>query len=229
MLKVRLRFEKTGPARYISHLDLMRTFQRAFRRAGLPLAYSEGFNPHPYLSVARPLPVGVDSVCELLDFGLNENSEFEIRNSELETLPGRINAALPLGLKVTEAYPATRKCQEIAWAVYWMELEWEEAVSEGGLQALRSLLDGRPLPVVRKSKKGMVEIDAAALTGGVSIASPDERRVVIQAALAAEETSLNPGTLLEALLAAAGEAFMPWARAAVTRLELVDDTGKVFR
>ncbi|MDR3206846.1 MAG: TIGR03936 family radical SAM-associated protein, partial [Oscillospiraceae bacterium] len=72
MLKARISFAKTGRARYISHLDLMRTLQRSFARAGLPLGYTEGFNPHPYLSVARPLPVGVAGLGELADFGLAE-------------------------------------------------------------------------------------------------------------------------------------------------------------
>ena len=65
MDKLRLRFEKTGRAVYISHLDLMATMQRAFSRAGLELKYSEGFNPHPLISILLPLSVGTASVCEL--------------------------------------------------------------------------------------------------------------------------------------------------------------------
>ena len=61
-------FEKTGNARYISHLDLMRVFQRAFKRAGLPLTHTQGFNPRPSVSIALPLSLGVESRCELLDF-----------------------------------------------------------------------------------------------------------------------------------------------------------------
>jgi len=63
-------FEKTGNAIYISHLDLMRIFQRAFKRAGLPLTHTKGFNPRPSVSIALPLSLGVESVCELLDFDL---------------------------------------------------------------------------------------------------------------------------------------------------------------
>ena len=66
--KLRLRFEKTGRAIYISHLDLMRTMQRVFLRADCPLKYSEGFNPHALISILLPLSVGVGSVCELMDF-----------------------------------------------------------------------------------------------------------------------------------------------------------------
>ena len=229
MLRVRLLFEKTGPARYISHLDLTRTFQRAFRRADLPLSYSEGFNPHPYLSVARPLPVGVSSFCELLDFGLEDNARCTMHNAQFDnTLPGQISAALPIGLRVTGAYPAARKFQEIAWAVYTMELSWD-GPADGTCDCLNALFDGRPLPVIKKSKKGMVEINAAALVRDVALTAPDEGCVVLRAGLAAGETSLGPGTLLEALLAAAGDDLVPWARAGVTRLALLDNRGEVFR
>ena len=68
---LRLLFEKTGNAVWMSHLDLMRVFQRAFKRAGLSLTHTQGFNPRPSVSIALPLSVGVESVCELLDFELN--------------------------------------------------------------------------------------------------------------------------------------------------------------
>ena len=70
MSKIRLLYSKTGKAKYISHLDLMATMRRALLRAGIELKYSEGFNPHPYMSVALPLPVGCSSICELIDIGI---------------------------------------------------------------------------------------------------------------------------------------------------------------
>ena len=67
----RLLFEKTGSAVWMSHLDLMRLFQRAFKRGDLPLKHTQGYNPRPSVSIALPLSVGVESVCELLDFDLD--------------------------------------------------------------------------------------------------------------------------------------------------------------
>ena len=67
----RLLFEKTGRAVWISHLDLMRLFQRAFKRSELPLTHTQGFNPRPSVSIALPLSVGVESYCELLVFDLD--------------------------------------------------------------------------------------------------------------------------------------------------------------
>ena len=66
----RLLFSKTGRAKYISHLDLMRTFQRAFTRAGIEIKHTQGFHKHPFVSIALPLSVGYSSQCEILEFGL---------------------------------------------------------------------------------------------------------------------------------------------------------------
>lgn len=105
---MRLRFEKTGRAIYISHLDMMRTMQRVFARAGLELKYSEGFNPHPQISIALPLSVGTGSLCEIMDFRLTSDTE-------LETLPERMNAVMPEGIRIIEAYEPQRKVSELKW------------------------------------------------------------------------------------------------------------------
>ena len=68
MAKLRMKFIKEEQAAWISHLDLMRTFQRCFLRAGLTVKHSQGFHPHPLMSILLPLSVGQSSVCELLDF-----------------------------------------------------------------------------------------------------------------------------------------------------------------
>ncbi len=74
MSKLRLLFSKEAQASYISHLDLMRTFQRVFPRTGLKISHSNGFHPHAILSVVLPLPVGQSSVCELLDLTVDQES-----------------------------------------------------------------------------------------------------------------------------------------------------------
>ena len=108
MDKLRLRFEKTGRAIYISHLDLMHTMQRAFSRAGYALKYSEGFNPHPQISIALPLSVGAASLCEIMDFRLKEDPD-------LTELPRKLTAALPEGIEVLEAYEPERKTAQLKW------------------------------------------------------------------------------------------------------------------
>ena len=85
----RLLFEKKGRSVWISHLDLMRVFQRAFKRAGLPLTHTQGFNPRPSVSIALPLSVGIESECELLDFAL-DNAD----NISEQDIMGRLNDKL---------------------------------------------------------------------------------------------------------------------------------------
>ncbi len=108
MDKLRLRFSKTGRAVYISHLDLMRTMQRVFSRAGVPLKYSEGFNPHAKISIILPLSVGTASLCEYMDFALTEDRD-------LAALPKALNPYMPEGIEALEAYPAPAKGAELKW------------------------------------------------------------------------------------------------------------------
>ena len=90
----RIRFEKTGRAVWMSHLDLMRLMQRAFRRAGVVLHHSQGFTPHAYVSMLLPLSVGMESVCELMEYELD---------GELAVTSEALNAVLPEGVRVLEA------------------------------------------------------------------------------------------------------------------------------
>ena len=108
MSEERIQFVKTGRARYISHLDLMRTFQRAFLRAGIPIRHTEGFNPHAYVSIALPLSVGFSSQCEILEFGLPEGTD-------LSEVPRRLTQALPEGVTVTRCYEGGRPIRELCW------------------------------------------------------------------------------------------------------------------
>lgn len=93
---VRIKFEKLGALRFIGHLDLMRTFQKLFRRADIPIAYSEGFNPHQIFSIAAPISVGVASLGEYLDLKLKVDMD-------IEQLILQMNQAAPLGLKTVDA------------------------------------------------------------------------------------------------------------------------------
>ena len=94
----RLLFSKTGRAKYISHLDLMRTFQRAFTRAGIEIKHTQGFHKHPFVSIALPLSVGYSSQCEILEFGL-------VGGATAEEVPQRLTAAMPEASSSTSATP----------------------------------------------------------------------------------------------------------------------------
>ena len=90
MPKHRLAFSKADTAKFISHLDLMRTFQRSFLRAGIAIKHTEGFNPHAFVSIPLPLSVGFSSGCEVL--------ECQVLDTPLDQVPAKMNAALPAGI-----------------------------------------------------------------------------------------------------------------------------------
>ena len=97
MREVRLRFSKTDRAKYISHLDTNRVFQRAFSRAKINLWFTEGFNPHPFMSFSLPLSLGVESLCENVDIRLLD----DMTDSELKS---RMNGVLPDGIRIVDVY-----------------------------------------------------------------------------------------------------------------------------
>lgn len=101
MQKIRIKFSKGPEVKFISHLDVMRTFERAIRRAGIPVAFSEGFNPHMKISWGPPLSLGIESTCEMADMYIEGWTK---PNKLIEAL----NASLPAGIKVLEAAIAGR-------------------------------------------------------------------------------------------------------------------------
>ncbi|MCQ2446693.1 MAG: TIGR03936 family radical SAM-associated protein, partial [Clostridia bacterium] len=110
-VKVRFRFEKTGSAAFISHLDLMRTLGRALSRAEIPAAKTNGFNPHAYISIPCALSLGYEGTAEMADIGLPSDFSPAL-------IPERMDKVLPDGIRVREASVITRKAGEIAFADY---------------------------------------------------------------------------------------------------------------
>ena len=105
MSKLRLLFIKEAQASYISHLDLLRTFQRAFPRTELDIKHSQGYHPHPIISIVLPLPVGQSSDCELLDFEVTQDTDGS-------GIAEKLNTGMPSGLRVLDCYPATRPVRD---------------------------------------------------------------------------------------------------------------------
>jgi len=193
----RISFSKTGTARYISHLDLMRTFQRAFLRAGIDIRHTEGFNPHAYVSILLPLSVGFSSECEILEFGLLGG----IPNSKV---PARLQAALPAGISVRKCYHAARPAKQLIYTNYIITMEYESGVPNGTGNCLRKLLEQDSLVVPKKSKKaksGQVQVDIIPLIRKMSLEEREDT-VIIDAVLKAQNPGLNPELLVTALRSA---------------------------
>ena len=111
MQSVRIFFEKTGSAKYISHLDLMRCFSRAIKRAGIDISYTEGYNPHPFLTFSLPLSLGTESLCESVDIRTNDEMPFD-------EIGERLKNALPSGINVTEVCAPLNKADKIEFAEF---------------------------------------------------------------------------------------------------------------
>ena len=126
-------FEKTGNAIYISHLDLMRLFQRAFKRAGLPLTHTKGFNPRPSVSIALPLSLGVESICELLDFDLEGES------IDGDEIMARLNGALIEGVRVLKVYEDGSKIKNLAFLACNVTLEYDREIPEDACAQMERL------------------------------------------------------------------------------------------
>lgn len=183
----RLLFSKTGRARYISHLDLMRTFQRAFFRAGIPIKHTEGYNPHAFISIALPLSVGFSSECEILEFGL-------LDGVSQEEVPARLNAAMPEGIVVHRCYPAQRPIKALTHLNYIITFDYETGVPTGAETAMKELLGRESLVVTKKSKKaksGFTQVDLIPLIKSWNVEGRRDT-LVVDTVLAAQNPGLNP-------------------------------------
>jgi radical SAM-linked protein len=215
--KLRLRFSKTGEAKFMSHLDLMATLQRALIRAGVKLRYTQGFNPHPSISIALPLSVGQSSFCELVDFK-TENYLLP------DGLPQIINDVLPDGIEVLEAYTPLKKFDKISWIKVNGELYYDK-MAPGVAEDLTCRFAVESIFVEKKSKRGVREIDIAPHISDVCFT--DGEPVTMSALLSAQEPSINPQNLMSALCGDFGRLAPDFA--AFSRIELYDDEMNVFR
>jgi len=220
MLKLRMRFSKTGRAVYISHLDLMHTFQRVFLRADYRLKHSEGFNPHPIISIAVPLSVGHGSVCELMDFTLVQDEV------DFPRLTADLNRNLPEGIEVLEIYEPETKASAIKWLRVSGRYEYDH-VPAGELAAPLTAFYSRPeFPVSRKTKRGEGVIDIAPYVKDLTVTA-DGASVRVEAVVSVNEPTINPDLLVKALEQNAPELSPDFAE--FTRLEIYDEAMEKFR
>lgn len=220
MHKLRLLFEKEGRARYISHLDLMRTMQRAFRRAEIPLRHSEGFNPHPILSIALPLSVGAESVCELMDVEV-------LTDAGESALLDALNPALPEGITALDLYALERKNAEIAWLSVEGVLFYEKGVSAALLDKLSDYFAAESIIIKKKSKKGITDFDIIPCIDVVAFSEGSDQTITLRAVTAAQNPSLNPELMVEALRQNRPELAPDFA--SFRRLEVLDGDKNIFR
>lgn len=190
----RMLFSKTDNAIWISHLDLMRALQRAFRRAGILLKHSQGYTPHPTLSIAMPLSVGVSSDYEIAEFAL---AEWE--TIDLSALPQRLNAALPKGITVLRCYENGQKLGHLKWLEAALTLVYDAGVPETALEQINALFEQPSLLVEKHGKNGPVTVDIVPILQDVCVKHTNETTLELVATVSAQNPTLNPLLLITAL------------------------------
>ena len=216
----RLLFEKTGDAVYLSHLDLMRVFQRAFKRADIMIWHSQGFSPRAYVSIALPLPVGSESVCEILDFE-------SVEDSTGEGVAEALNTGMPAGLRVLDCYSVTRPVREMVNLRAQLEMEYDNGVPEGACERIREFFTQEEIFVEKRTKhKGMTELNIAPLILSLTL-TEGEGVILADAVVAAQDPGLNPALIGAAVARHLPEIAPDFVR--VRRKEVYDAEMNVFR
>lgn len=178
MADIRVCFTKLGNLKYISHLDLQRAIHRMLVRSGLPISYSEGFNPHPRLNIALPLSIYQEGERELFDFRLTEEVDVEAVEAKLQS------AAFP-GLDIVSVEIADRKLTTKR-AIWRLELETDITEEE-----FKTALNGE-MKVVKRSKTGEKTVDISPMVRFVSVASQNGSATLRVELNAAGNDYLNP-------------------------------------
>ena len=186
---VRLFFKKEGRACYISHLDLSRVFSRALVRSGLPVWYTQGFNPHLYRTFTLPLSLGVAGKKESCDIKLCESVDFDV-------VKEKINGALPEGIEVFDVAAPLMDPKEIMWADYLLLLDCDEQEAKKAVVALSKMDE---INVDKKTKKGIKAQNIKELYKDLHCETKDCHAFVTLKCRAGVEVNLNPSLILEAL------------------------------
>jgi radical SAM-linked protein len=226
-MKIRLRYAKRGKLRFASHRDVARTFERALRRAGLPIAYSQGYSPHPKLSWAGAAPTGAASEAEYAEIQLVERVDPAV-------VCAKLNAALPEGLAVLEAMPAgSGGLAERMTASTW-HIEVRGVTAQQLRQAAQALLAAPDAVVERVTKDGRRSIDARAAIVSLDVEDcptmlpvPDQLNQcgILIAVVRQVSPAVRPDDVLSALGAVAGLPSSVLAKAIRTTQGWLDDDG----
>ena len=221
MREVRLRFSKTGRLKYISHLDISRAMSRALKRAQIPLWYTEGFNPHPYMSFSLPLSLGVESLCESVDLRIIG----DITNDEIKN---RLNNVLPQDIKIVDVYDDFRDNSEIVYSDYVYKFEFKD--NEAAFEKIKNVLSSDEIIALKKGKQGrkrvMKETNIKSFIDKYSISIRNDVIVLNIRLLAGPEKNLNPSLLFDTIIRLIDMDF-EWK--SIARISLLDKDYKEFR
>ena len=205
-MKVRIKFRKNGPIRFIGHLDVMRFFQKAMRRAEIDIAYTSGFSPHQIMSFAAPLGVGLESNGEYMDI------ECHCVTSSIDMME-RLNRVSAPGIQVTSVKQlpdnAGNAMASVAAASYTVRFREGREPRLDICSALPEFLAKEHIMVTKETKTGIKEVD---IKPGIYEMKPVVQEASLKAIYmmvdASSAGNIKPGKVIEALLAAFGEELM---------------------
>ena len=189
-ITVRIKFCKTGNLQFISHLDLQRTFHRVLVRAGIPMWYTKGFNPHAKLVFGVPLSIGTESMCEMADLKIE-------RQISLEDIKNQLNEQLTDEMKVLDAYYPTSKFADIAYADYTITLHSPKITHECEKEV--ASLFASPVVMTKKSKSGEKDVDITTFIKKMSISAIDGKMTINTVLSAGSSENLNPEYVVSAI------------------------------
>lgn len=198
---VRIWFEKKGDIRFISHLDLMRTMTRAIRRSQIPLWYTEGFNPHPYMTFVLPLSLGMESENDAMDIRV----EGEVTNREVMAA---LSKAMPQGITVTCVTEPVLDPKLISFASF--DIAFYTAENAAALEErIRNMLSGTGLVVKKLGKKGRrkvyKDIDLLPHIKTYELKEKDGVAVLSLVLPAGSATNINPSLLADEIIKGGSE------------------------
>ena len=198
-MKVRIKFSKEGPVKFIGHLDIMRYFQKAIRRAEIDIAYSAGFNPHQIMSFASPLSVGHESNGEYFDVELNSFiSEEDVKK--------RLNSVMTEGIEILAVSALDEKdgnaMASVAAADYLVMFDDKISLPSDWKEKLTAFYEQKTIPVTKKTKRGEKEIDLK--EGIYALEIRDDK--VYMLLDAGSGSNIKPGFVLEVFLGTIGVA-----------------------
>jgi radical SAM-linked protein len=169
--RYRIGFSKLGKARYLSHLETVRLFSRAFRRAGLKMVYSKGYHPMPKISFYSALPVGMESLDESLEIRLHETQP-------LPMIRERLNHQLPSGIRITTVADVTEEQRKSAIRATHYQVRWNGVPPQE--VDLKRFQESESFPIVRKGKDGEEQaIDVRSIVLSMSLSGPHEVNLVL--------------------------------------------------
>ena len=213
--------EKSGNAIWISHLDLMRVFQRAFKRAGLLLTHTQGFNQRPSVSIALPLSVGIDSKCELLDFDLEGEP---VSNEEILE---RLNQNLVDGVRIRSVYDNGSKIKNLAYLDCVVTMEYDAGIPADAEPCLKEFFSREEVIVEKRTKNGPKMENIIPMIRNLTVAREDGHVLSLHARVCCQNPTLNPMQLHAAI-----EKYLPELKpdfVRCSRVEIYDTTETVFR